>query len=72
LPDELAHRLDVQRQLRAALATLPPALLAVLLLHKRDGYSYDEIAVKLGLSVRKIESYLAQAKSRLRNMQWDR
>src|SRR5688572_21192187 len=41
LRDELAIRLDVQRQLRAALTSLPPMHLAVFLLHKRDGCSYD-------------------------------
>jgi len=71
-PDELAERLDVKRQLRRALECLPPAQLAVFLMHKRDGYSYEEIAEKLGFSERKVETYLAEAKVRLRRVVWDR
>jgi RNA polymerase sigma factor (sigma-70 family) len=71
-PDELADRLDLQRQLTAALKRLPPLQLAVFLLHKRDGYSYEEIAGRLNLSARQIENHLAQARSLLRNMDWDR
>jgi RNA polymerase sigma-70 factor (ECF subfamily) len=70
--EDLADRLDSQEQLRAALARLPPIQLAVLLLHKRDGYSYEEIGAQLDLPVRKIESHLAEAKARLRAMRWDR
>jgi RNA polymerase sigma-70 factor (ECF subfamily) len=71
-PDELAEQLNMQRQLRQALEKLPSMHLAVFLLHKRDGYSYEEIAEKLGLTVRKIESCLAEAKTQLRSMAWDR
>ncbi len=70
--DELAERLSLQQQLTAALGRLPPLQLAVFLLHKRDGYSYEEIAGRLGLSVRRIESHIAQARSLLRKMHWDR
>lgn len=70
--DELVDRLDVQKQLRSALARLPPLHLAVFLLHKRDGYSYGEIGDKLNLSSRRIESYITQARSMLREMEWDR
>jgi RNA polymerase sigma factor (sigma-70 family) len=71
-PDDLADRLAAQEQLREALGQLPPMHLAVLLLHKRDGYSYEEISSKLKLPARKIETYLAQAKASLRAMKWDR
>lgn len=71
-PDDLAERLNAQRQLRAALERLPPMHLAVFLLHKRDGYSYEEIGRKLELPARKIETYLAEAKAQLRMMKWDR
>ena len=69
---DLADQLDSQQQLRSALARLPPLHLAVLLLHKRDGYSYEEISAQLDLPVRKIESCIAEAKARLRAMRWDR
>jgi RNA polymerase sigma factor (sigma-70 family) len=70
--DELADRLDLQRQLTTALRRLPPLHLAVFLLHKRDGYSYDEIAERLDLSARQIENHITQARSLLRKMDWDR
>jgi RNA polymerase sigma-70 factor (ECF subfamily) len=71
-PDELVDRLDIQRQLARALESLPPAQLAVFLMHKRDGWSYEEIAAKLGCSERKVESYISDAKVRLRRAVWDR
>jgi RNA polymerase sigma-19 factor, ECF subfamily len=71
-PDELAERLNTQRQLRKALEQLPPMHLAVFLLHKRDGYSYEEIAQQLDLTVRRIETLLGEAKAQLRAMAWDR
>lgn len=70
--DELVDRLDVQKQLHNALARLPALHLAVFLLHKRDGYSYEEIGSKLNLSARRIESYITQARRMLRGMEWDR
>lgn len=71
-PDLLADRLDQQKQLKAALLKLPRIHLAVFLLHKRDGYSYEEIGEQLKISARKIETYIAQARTMLRKMEWDR
>jgi RNA polymerase sigma factor (sigma-70 family) len=70
--DGIPERLDLERQLEKALEALPSMQLSVLLLHKRDGYSYEEIAEKLGLSVNTVDKYLVQAKVRLRTMEWDR
>jgi RNA polymerase sigma-19 factor, ECF subfamily len=72
LPDDLAERLNLQQQIDAALAQLPPTHAAVLLAHKRDGLSYEECAEKLGLSVFTVEKYITQAKARIRTMAWDR
>lgn len=72
LPDDIADRLNLQQQIERALAQLPPTHAAVLLAHKRDGMSYDEVAQKLGLSVHTVEKYVTQAKTRLRTMAWDR
>ena len=69
--DELAERLDLQKQLKAALARLPAMHLAVFLMHKRDGYSYEEISAKLGISARRIETYITQARAQLRKTRWD-
>jgi RNA polymerase sigma factor (sigma-70 family) len=70
--DQLSEELDIKRQLRRALERLPAVHRAVFVLHKRDGYSYEEIAARLQISVRKIETYLADAKAQLRKMKWDR
>jgi RNA polymerase sigma-19 factor, ECF subfamily len=72
LPDDMADRLNLQQQIDRAMAQLPPTHAAVLLAHKRDGLSYDEVAEKLGLSIFTVEKYVAQSKARIRTMQWDR
>lgn len=72
LPDDMAERLNLQQQIDRALAQLPPTQAAVLLAHKRDGLSYDEVAEKLGLSIHTVEKYVTVSKSQLRAMIWDR
>jgi RNA polymerase sigma factor (sigma-70 family) len=71
-PDELAERIALERHLDWALKQLPPTQAAVLLAHKRDGFSYEEIAKRLKLSVNTVEKYLTQAKAKLRTLSWDR
>lgn len=72
LPDNLAERLNLQQQLERAFMQLPPMHAAVLLAHKRDGLSYEEVAEKLGLSVHTVEKYVTQSKARIRTMSWER
>lgn len=72
LQDDLADRLNLAQQIERALAQLPPMHAAVLLAHKRDGLSYEEVAKKLGLSVHTVEKYVTQAKARIRMMSWER
>lgn len=72
LPDDLAERLNLQQQIALAMAQLPPTHQAVLLAHKRDGLSYNEVAEKLGLSIHTVEKYVTQAKARIRTISWDR
>jgi RNA polymerase sigma-70 factor (ECF subfamily) len=72
LPDDMADRLNLQQQLERALSQLPPTHAAVLLAHKRDGLSYEEVAEKLHLSIHTVEKYLTQAKARIRTMPWER
>lgn len=72
VPDELADRLNLEQQLERSLAQLPPTHAAVLLAHKRDGLSYEEVAHKLTLSVHTVEKYVTQAKARIRTIPWDR
>lgn len=72
LPDDMAERLNLQQQIDKAMAQLPPTHAAVLLAHKRDGLSYEEVAEKLGLSIHTVEKYVTQAKARIRTMSWER
>ncbi len=72
LPDDIADRLNLQQQIDKAMAQLPPTHAAVLLAHKRDGMSYDEVAIRLDLSIHTVEKYVTQAKARVRTMAWDR
>ena len=70
-PDELAERLGVQRQLEHALTRLSPTHQAVLLLHKRDGLSREEVAQALGLSAHTVKKYIFQALAQLR-AEWNK
>jgi RNA polymerase sigma-19 factor, ECF subfamily len=72
LPDDLGDRLNLQQQIDRAMAQLPPTHAAVLLAHKRDGMSYEEVAERLDLSIHTVEKYVTQAKARVRTMAWDR
>ncbi len=56
------HRLA---RLREGLATLPERPRQVYLLHARDGLSFDEIAVRLGVGRADVAVYLASALSAL-------
>jgi RNA polymerase sigma-19 factor, ECF subfamily len=72
LPDELADRMNLQRQLERALMKLPRHYRTVILLCKRDGMTYEEAAAASGLSVHTIETYLIRAKAELMALTWDR
>jgi RNA polymerase sigma-19 factor, ECF subfamily len=66
LTDRLEDFVSIQQQIQAALATLPPMQAAVLVLHKRDGMSYEEVAQKLGLKVDTVHKYLTLARLKIR------
>jgi RNA polymerase sigma factor (sigma-70 family) len=48
-------------ELQGALNQLPPKAQAVLLLHRRDGFSLEEIGARLGISRAMAAKYLARA-----------
>jgi len=52
-------------QVRAAVAELPPAFKEVVVLREWDDLPYDEIALRLGLSVGTVKSRLFRARSQL-------
>jgi RNA polymerase sigma factor (sigma-70 family) len=69
--DRLASQISTQNQLKTALAKLPPIHQAVLLMHAREGYKYDEIAKRLKVSVYQVERYLASAKQAMMEIDWE-
>jgi RNA polymerase sigma-70 factor (ECF subfamily) len=66
LPDDMAERLALQQDLALALAELSPMHRAVLLLVKRDGYTYEEVARRTGLSVNTVNSYVFEARAKMK------
>lgn len=66
LPDDLADRLGMQRDLDRALEKLPDMHRTVLLLVKREGMSYDEAARATQLTVNTIATYVMEARSRVK------
>lgn len=69
--DDMADRLNIQRQLEHALAELPEVHRAVLLMCKRDGLTYQEVARATGISIHMVEKHLIQARAKLLGMLWD-
>lgn len=56
----LVDRVDTLQQLERLLAELPSTHAAALVLLKRDGLSYEEIAATLQLSVHTVKKYIAK------------
>jgi RNA polymerase sigma-70 factor (ECF subfamily) len=69
--DPLGDWLISAQQLDRALEQLPPTLRAALVLLKRDGMSYKEIAQALNFSEHTVKKYLCRAIAILRNVDWD-
>jgi RNA polymerase sigma factor (sigma-70 family) len=60
-PEEAAGRAERMRSLERALGRLSPKARAALIWHRRDGKTYDEIGVRLGVSRNMVKKYLSQA-----------
>jgi RNA polymerase sigma factor (sigma-70 family) len=71
VPDDLADRMSLQRQLRKALAELPSLQAQALILHYQEGLYRDEIAKRLGLSPKSVSKYIARGKARMRQVFWE-
>jgi RNA polymerase sigma-70 factor (ECF subfamily) len=69
LAGEAEQALEAQ-QIEGFLEQLPPLYRAILLLRKRDGLSYQEIAQQLDISVHTVKKYLARAVAKCRHARW--
>ena len=56
-----AESLALQDRLESVLRQLSPTCRAVLLLHRNEGMTYDEIAERIGISSSMVKKYLSQA-----------
>ncbi len=65
-PDELVAQAQLRRRLRAALAKLPPAYRAVVVLREMEGLSTREVAEVLGISEANVKTRLHRARLFLR------
>jgi RNA polymerase sigma-70 factor (ECF subfamily) len=59
-PAEQAERTDSLKRLQQVLDTLSPKCQAVLLMNRRDGMTYQEIAAEMKLSVAMVKKYMAR------------
>ncbi len=66
-----SDRLAAAEQVHLLLASIPAAYRKVLIMHRRDGLSTEDIAKTLNLSKRTVEAYLAKAIAFARNSQWN-
>lgn len=60
-PSESADRQQRIQALERAMEKLAPKAQAALMLHRRDGYTLEEIGTKLGVSRAMVKKYLARA-----------
>ena len=67
----LEQAVSTSQQLERVLQQLPSRYRAVLLLQKRDGLSYAEVAATLGLSIHTVQKYLFRALASCRAAKWD-
>ncbi len=64
--EDASRSIDIARQVERLLAKLPCSQRLVLIEHERYGYSYHEVAERLGYTVQTVEKYLVLAKATLR------
>jgi RNA polymerase sigma factor (sigma-70 family) len=61
LPDEVLAAQQRLQRVKHALDALNPRAREVFLLHRAEGYSYGQIAQRLGISVSTVEKHMAKA-----------
>ncbi|MGE5676062.1 MAG: RNA polymerase sigma factor [Mycobacterium leprae] len=67
-PEEAAMREERRQQLQQAIAGLPPDYREVVMLHHFHNQSYTQIAERLGIPVRTVETRLYRARGLLRRV----
>jgi RNA polymerase sigma-70 factor (ECF subfamily) len=60
LVDDGVETLALRKRLESVLSGLSPKCRAVVILHRRDGMTYEEIGDKIGISTSMVKKYLAQ------------
>jgi RNA polymerase sigma factor (sigma-70 family) len=68
VPDDLADRLSLSREIEHALSTLSDTHRAVLLLVKREGLTYEEAAAAMQLTVNTIGTYVMEARAQMKQV----
>lgn len=66
-PDEEIQRQETAAAVRSAVAALPANQRMAVILCRYDGFSYEEIARTMGISVQAVKSLLSRAKESLKN-----
>jgi RNA polymerase sigma factor (sigma-70 family) len=69
--DPIGEHVSAEREVDRALAQLHPLERTILLLQKRDGLEYTEIARELGMSVNMVHKHLTRALAALRAARWN-
>jgi RNA polymerase sigma factor (sigma-70 family) len=71
--DRAADAIGIRGRLQEVFGQLTPKCRAVLILHRRDGLTYDEIGAQLGISAGMVKKYLSiglrHCRARLRGME---
>ena len=65
-PDAHVRTQELLASLKVALGALPPKCRQVFLLHRLEGYTQEEIAAHMGISVSMVEKYMIRASRHLR------
>jgi RNA polymerase sigma-70 factor (ECF subfamily) len=65
-PEEIVLQRELERAAERAISDLPRRCREIFLLRRRDHLSYDEIAVRLGVSLGTVKSQMWHAATRLR------
>lgn len=68
--EDAEDQFNREGELRVLLECVPAMYRAVFLLHRRDGWSYEETAERLGLSVHTVKKYLTRTMAKLRHAKW--